>query len=102
MVAKTYKIIWTDEAKKDLKDIFDFIKIQSVQSAKNVISDIKNMSKTIRFSNQNKQEYYNDRYQRIIIRNYKILYRISDSKNELIIAAVFHTSQNPEKISEID
>ncbi|SRR5690606_562828 len=102
MVAKTYKIIWTDEAKKDLKDIFDFIKIQSVQSAKNVISDIKNISKTIRFSNQNKQEYYNDRYQRIIIRNYKILYRISDSKNELIIAAVFHTSQNPEKISEID
>lgn len=102
MVAKTYKIIWTDEAKKDLKDIFDFIKIQSVQSAKNVISDIRNAPKAIRFSTQYEEEYYNDKYRRIIIRNYKILYRISESKNELIIATVFHTSQNPEKLSKID
>ena len=102
MVEKTYKIIWTNEAKNDLKDIFDFIKKQSGQSAKNVISEIRNAPKTIRFSNQNEQEYYNYRYQRIIIRNYKILYRINELKNELIVAAVFHTSQNPEKLSEID
>lgn len=102
MVEKTYKIIWTNEAKNDLKDIFDFIKKQSVQSAKNVISDIRNASESIRFSHQNENEYYNNKYQRIIIRNYKILYRINESKKELIIATVFHTSQNPEKLSEID
>lgn len=102
MVAKTYKIIWTAEAKKDLKEIFDFIKTQSVQSAKNVISDIRNAPNTIRFSQQNEEEHYNDKYQRIILRNYKILYRISESKNELIIATVFHTSQDPEKLSDID
>ena len=102
MVGKTYKIIWTNEAKNDLKDIFDFIKKQSVQSAKNVISDIRNAPKSVRFLHQNEVEYYNEKYQKIIIRNYKILYRINEFKNELIIAAVFHTSQNPEKLSEID
>ena len=102
MVVKTYKIIWTDEAKKDLKDIFDFIKIRSVQSAKNVVSDIRNAPKFIRFSHQNEEEYYNNKYCRIIIRNYKVLYRINEFNNELIIAAVFHTSQDPEKLSEID
>lgn len=96
MAASTYKIIWTDEAKDDLKDIFYFIKRQSLQGAKNVISDIRNAPKSIRFSHQNEEEYYNNKYQRIIIRNYKILYRINDSKKELIIATVFHVSQSPE------
>jgi len=80
MVEKTYKIIWTNEAKNDSKDIFDFIKKQSVQSAKNVISDIRNAPKSVRFLHQNEVEYYNEKYQKIIIRNYKILYRINEFK----------------------
>ncbi|SFO26874.1 addiction module toxin, RelE/StbE family [Paenimyroides ummariense] len=102
MVEKTYKIIWTNEAKNDLKDIFDFIKKQSVQSAKNVISDIRNAPKSVHFLHQNEKEYYNNKYRRIIIRNYKVLYRINEFNNELIVAAVFHTNQEPEKLSEID
>jgi len=66
MVEKTYKIIWTNEAKNDLKDIFDFIKKQSVQSAKNVISDIRNAPKSVRFLHQNEVEYYNENTKRLL------------------------------------
>lgn len=41
MPKSTYKILWTDEAKADLKNIYDFIKLKSIEGAKNVVSDIK-------------------------------------------------------------
>lgn len=66
MVEKTCEIIWTNEAKNDLKDIFDFIKKQSVQSAKNVISDIRNAPKSVRFLHQNEVEYYNENTKRLL------------------------------------
>ncbi len=100
MATNTYKIIWTDAAKEDLKDIFNFIKKKTLQGAKNVIYDIRNAPKSVHFSHQNEKERYNNKYQRIIVRNYKILYRIDNQKNELIIAAVFDTRQNPEKLSD--
>lgn len=35
-----YKIIWSFQAKQDLKDIYEYWKKKSVQGAKNVSSDI--------------------------------------------------------------
>lgn len=100
MTKLTYKIIWTDEAKNDLKDIYDFIKNKSSQGAKNVISDIRTATKSVHFSNQNENEWYNSKYKKIIVRNYKILYQTNEQKKELIIFAVFDTRQNPDKLSE--
>lgn len=100
MAEPTYKIIWTDEAKNDLKDIYTFIKNKSPQGAKNVISDIRNATRTVHFSEQNENEWYNTKYKRIVVRNYKILYRTDEKKKELIISAVFDTRQNPDKLSE--
>ena len=100
MAEPTYKIIWTDEAKADLKDIYTFIKKKSPQGAKNVISDIRNAPKSVYFSHQNENEWYNIKYRRIVVRNYKILYRINEHKKELIIFAIFDTRQNPGKLSE--
>lgn len=100
MAPKTYKIVWTDEAKADLKNIYDFIKPKSPQGAKNVVSDIRNAPKSVRFPFQNEDELYNNKYFRIIIRHYKVLYKINQQTNELIIYVVFDTNQSPEKLSE--
>jgi len=35
-----YEVIWTSQAKQDLKNIFEYWKKKSVQGAKNVRSDI--------------------------------------------------------------
>jgi addiction module RelE/StbE family toxin len=95
-----YKIVWTAEAKADLKDIYTFIKKESLQGAKNVISDIKNAPKSVYFPHQNQDELYNNQYMRIVVRDYKILYKISEQTKELIIYAVFDARQNPIKLSQ--
>lgn len=99
-MATTYKVVWTDEAKTDLKDIYDFIKKKSPQGAKNVISDIRDAPKSVHYSHQNEAESYNNKYLRVIVRHYKILYRINEQKKELIIYVVFDTNQSPDKLSE--
>jgi len=43
----SYKIIWTSQAKQDLKNIYEYWKKKSVQGAKNVRSDILKSSKAI-------------------------------------------------------
>lgn len=100
MAKATYKVIWTDEAKTDLKDIYDFIKKKSLQGAKNVISDIRKAPNAVHFSYQNEDELYNNKYLRITVRHYKILYRINEPKKELIVYVVFDTNQSPDKLSE--
>ena len=94
-----YKIIWTDEAKADLKAIYDFIKNKSAQGAKKVVSEIRNAPKSVYFPDQNTEEQYNKSYKRIIVHHYKVLYRIQEEKSELIIFSVFDSRQNPDKLS---
>jgi plasmid stabilization system protein ParE len=45
-------ILWDNQAKADLKLIFEFIKLKFPQGAKNVISDIVAQSKNIHFVEQ--------------------------------------------------
>ncbi len=100
MAKKNYKVVWSDEAKSDLKDIYNYIKNKSPQGAKNVISDIRKAPNAVHFSYQNEDELYNNKYLRITVRHYKILYRINEPKKELIVYVVFDTNQSPDKLSE--
>ncbi|WP_193743735.1 hypothetical protein [Flavobacterium sp. 83] len=47
---KPITILWDNQAKADLKLIFEFIKLKSPQGAKNVIRDIVVQSKNIHFA----------------------------------------------------
>ena len=49
---KPIHIHWDNEAKADLKLIFEFIKIKSIQGAKNVVNDIIKQSKNIHYPEQ--------------------------------------------------
>lgn len=98
MAKTSYKIVWTDEAKLDLKNIFNFIKRKSLQGAKNVMNDILNSPKSVHFYRQNESELYNLQYLRIIVRNYKVLYKIIEVDKELVIHAVYDTRQSPDKL----
>jgi len=49
---KPITIYWDNEAKADLKLIFEFIKIKSIQGAKNVVKDIVKQSKNIHYPAQ--------------------------------------------------
>lgn len=99
---KPIKILWDNQAKADLKLIFEFIQLKSIQGAKNVIRDIVAQSKNIFFVEQYQvDEILGEPYRRMIVRDYKIIYKIH-SETEIRILQIFDTRQNPLKIKYLN
>lgn len=95
---KSITILWDNQAKADLKLIFEFIKLKSPQGAKNVIADIVAQSKKIHFVEQYQaDELLGEPYRRMIVRDYKVIYKIH-SENEIRILQIFDTRQNQSKL----
>ena len=95
---KPITILWDNQAKADLKLIFEFIKLKSPQGAKNVITDIVAQSKNIHFVEQYQvDEFLGEPYKRMIVRDYKIIYKIH-SETEIRILQIFDTRQNQSKL----
>lgn len=94
------KILWDNEAKADLKLIFEYLKLKSPQAAKNVVKDIVNQSKNIHFTEQYQvDEFLGEPYRRMVVRNYKLIYKIQ-SESEIRILQIFDTRQNPIKLKK--
>lgn len=97
---KPIKILWDIQAKADLKLIFEFIKLKSLQGAKNVIRDIVVQSKNIHFVDQYQvDDFLGEPYRRMIVRDYKIIYKIH-SATEIRILQIFDTRRNPVKLKK--
>ncbi len=95
---KPIAIIWDNQAKADLKLIFEFIKLKSPQGAKNVVRDIVSQSKNIHFVAQfQADEFLGEPYRRMIVRDYKIIYKIH-SEREIRILQIFDTRQKQSKL----
>ena len=74
-MAEVGKIIWTITAKNQLKTIFNYYKEKSVQGAKNVKDDILKVTSKIHFAEQYQNDEIEPEYRKIIVRDYKILYK---------------------------
>ena len=96
MVKKKPKIQWTDQAKASLKSVYDFYKHKSLQGAKNVRDDIYKSPETILFAKQYQVDEYNPDCRRIVVRDYKVLYR--ETENTIYIVDVICTLQDPPEI----
>lgn len=82
-----YRIVWTSQAKQDLKSIYDFWKEKSVQGARSVTTDILKSPKTIYYAKQYQVDDINPKYRRIVVRDcYKVLYR--EIKSNIFIMGV--------------
>lgn len=88
------KVVWTDQAKAALKSIYDYYKGKSLQGAKNVKADILQSPKTIYFSKQYQVDEINPNYRRIVVRDYKVLYR--ESNGVIQVVDIVSTRQSPE------
>ena len=97
-MSKPIKILWDDNAKADLKLIYEFIKLKSLQGAKNVVRDIVLKSKSIHYDEQYQvDEFLGESFRRMIVRDYKIIYKLY-SESEIRILQIFDTRQNPLKL----
>ena len=97
---KTYKVIWSDLAKEQLKEIYKYIKKDSETNAKKVRTKIlestrilgsgKEIYKADEFKQDNKGSY-----RAYVVYNYRITYKIELDRVEIL--RVRHTSREPLK-----
>ncbi|MEM6718750.1 MAG: hypothetical protein AAF611_05535 [Bacteroidota bacterium] len=80
-------ILWSDQAKADLKFIYERIlhKTKSLTNSKNVRRDIITASKQIKFIEQYQiDEFLGEPYRRMIVRHFKIVYVPKDETSIFI------------------
>jgi plasmid stabilization system protein ParE len=90
------KIIWSNTAKDQLKAIFEYYKVKSLQGAQNVKNDILKATRELHFVEQYQRDEIEPEYRRIIVRDYKLLYK-EEKEGTVFIARIFSTQQNPGK-----
>ena len=103
-----FKILWTNFAINQLKDIFDYHLIKASQNiAQRLVQKI--IDATVILENNpksgRKEDLLADRHQEfriVIVKNYKIIYWIDYDFSIVNIAIVFDTRQNPKKIRKIN
>ena len=88
------KIIWTNQAKEALKSIYDYYKDKSIHGARKVKSDLLQSPKAIYYSRQYQVDDINPKYRRIIVRDYKVLYK--EDGGTLQVMDIVSTRQSPE------
>ena len=104
----TFRILWTDSAINQLKDIFDYHLIKASHTiAQRLIKKI--IDATIILENNpkagRKEDLLEDRPQEfrfIIVKNYKIIYWIDYEFNIINVSMVFDTRQNPKQIEKVN
>jgi len=103
-----FRILWSDFAINQLKDIFDYHLIKATRNiAQRLIQKI--IDATIILENNPKTgrkedlpETRSKEFRFIIVKNYKIIYWVDYEFGIINISMVFDTRQNPEQISKAD
>ena len=98
---KKLPIKWDISPKENLKNIYFFIKEDSLIQAKKVKNRILEVVRNIpiyeeKFAKEPFLEEIEGNFRSRTIWSYKIIYEVTNS--EIIILKIFHTSQNPNKI----
>jgi len=92
-------IVWTLQAKESLKSIYDYYREKSPKGARNVKNDLLQSPKTILYARQYQVDEINPKYRRIIVRDFKVLYK--ESAKKIVVIDIISTKQSPSKLKEI-
>ncbi len=100
----SFEVFWSRDAEENLKSIYEHIKEDSQKNADRVVAEIIAHSKALNFSPFRYQECAElptktKIYRKVTYRPYKIIYRVKANRVEVL--SVFHSSQNPKKLSRL-
>lgn len=101
---KRYKVHWSFRANEDLADIYEYIEEDSPEAADKVIDTLLDLGNSLssfpqRFSREWSLEDAPLVFRFIPKWNYKIIYTVREEDDQVIIARVFNTTQDPGKLS---
>lgn len=100
MDIKKYNIIFTDMAKQDLKEIYNYIfeKLAEPQIAIKLMKKIE--AKIIQLNDEPYRcmeihiKSKNKVYRRLVVENYVVLYRVIEEKGQITIFHIFNSRKN--------
>lgn len=96
MTGKITQVVWTRQARESLNAILDY-RYKDIPSARRIVrKDIIGSSKEIVFTEQYQQDEIFQKYRRIIVRDYKILYK--EQKGVVYILYVVCTKAGTETL----
>ena len=95
MENKKITILWSKRAGKSLENIFNYYFKLSEPSAERIRKDNLKTVATLRFVEQYQVDEINTEYRRMVIRHYKIVYKVK--RNAILILNIFDTRQDPSK-----
>lgn len=96
------KVIWSDFAIENLKDIFEYYSINANKKVDHVIrKQILDATHQLKMNPESGQKEFcleslEQDYRYLVVTNYKIIYRVDN--NQIFINDVFDTRQDPIKI----
>jgi len=99
---KNYEVIWTKNAQYDLESIIEYIKIDSINTAKKIFFEIKKECDNLYYFPERKrvvpelQQIGILKYREIIHKRWRIIFKIDDKK--VYILLVVDSSRNLEDI----
>jgi plasmid stabilization system protein ParE len=103
-----FKILWTDFAIDQLKDIFDYHLVKASSNiAQRLIQKIIDATIILEKNPKagRKEDLLANRpqdFRFLIIKNYKVIYWIDYKFNIINVSMVFDTRQDPDKIDKVD
>ena len=98
------KIYWTSFAERELENIFDYYFEKSGYTiAKRLVNTIYDTTEKLKLQHEigQKEELLKERVEKfryLVVKNYKVIYWINRTENQIEINDVFDTRQNPTKL----
>lgn len=99
---KKFQVIWTKKAESDLINIIEYIKTDSINTAKDIFSGIKKECNNLYYFPQRNrtvpelQQIGISKYKEILYKRWRIIYKIEDTR--VYILLIVDTNRNLEDI----
>ena len=97
---KNYEVVWTKHAKFDLENIIEYIKLDSIDLAKNIFLEIKEECQKLYYFPERKrivpelQQIGITKYRELIYKRWRIIFKIQEDK--VFVLLVVDSSRNME------
>lgn len=91
-----YKIVLTDDAKKDLQDIMYYLsdKLGSKQALLNFKNAFNKCINNLSYYDLGTPAHFDKKVKVVIFSNYLLFYKVNDDDDEITVLTVAHKSQN--------